>query len=201
MSDCLCIIYPWPLLLPPNKWYLSWPTSSLAFILPVLSCSPSGPTAVWMLGCWPWWTHHSAGSLWPQHNLLVSLLWWNIASPLAKTPVLESLIFFLFPLLLTNKLRLSELESQKGWSWKGLSKSSCPKPIERPVLNRFHSHWVPTKCSTAEKNHKNLLLANAILPLKLLPPIRISLWKTVWSSLSWYTITFQKLCCIYESFI
>lgn len=140
MSDCLCMIYPRPLLLPPNKWYLSWPTSSLAFILPVLSCSPSGPTAVWMLGCWPWWTHHSAGSLWPQHNLLVSLLWWNIASPLAKTQVLESLIFFLFPLLLTNKLRLSELESQKGWSWKGLSKSSCPKPIERPVLNCFHSH-------------------------------------------------------------
>lgn len=98
MSDCLPTICPCPLLLSPNKWALSWPTSSLAFILPVPSCSPPGPAAVWMLGCWPCDPPRclvTTGSLWPQHNLPVSLPQWNITSTLAKPQVIESLIVLL----------------------------------------------------------------------------------------------------------
>lgn len=166
-----------------TPWALSWPTSSLAFILPVPSCSPPGPAAVWMLGCWPCDPPPclvSTGSLWPQHNLPVSLLRWNITLTLAKPQVLESLIFLLSVPITVN---------QEG----NYSANYSAKPV--------HSHWEPTKLQHSGKNHyKNLLLANAILPLKLLPPIRSSLWKTVWSTFSWFTITFKKLCWIYESF-
>lgn len=107
MSDCLCIICPCLLLLSPNKWALSWPTSSLAYHS---SCSLLQPTwassclSVWLLALVnPPQCPISAGSLWPQHNPHICFLCSDeiLQQTLAKTR--ESLIFLLSVSITVNQ--------------------------------------------------------------------------------------------------
>lgn len=88
-----------------NELYLDPPVLWL-IILPVPSCSPPGPAAVWVFDFRPWWTHHSVPSVQEvcDHNTIPICFLCSdeiLQQTLAKTR--ESLIFLLSVSITVNQ--------------------------------------------------------------------------------------------------